>query len=121
MAPCYQYRKAKHHNRNELASEIMATKNSYKAMWLGKRITTPNREWEDTKLGIMEQMLRHKLDQCVMFRDLLKFTGLHHLAENSWDRYWGTASKFCGDQVWYRNFPGSNNLGKLLEKIRSSV
>lgn len=121
LEQCFQYHKAIHHNRNELASDIMKTKDPYTAMSLGKSITNIDRDWENTRLGIMELMLRHKLDQCTTFRELLRFTGQHHLAENSWNRFWGTGSSFCGDQVWYGNFPGANNLGRLLETVRCSI
>lgn len=118
---CYQYTRAIHHNRHQLASDIMANKDPYTAMSFGKLIEIEDQQWIEKKLGVMEMMLRHKVDQCKLFRDLLKFTGTHHLAENSWNRFWGTGSKFCGDQVWFGNFPGSNHLGRLLSKVRSSV
>lgn len=121
LEQCYQYHRAVHHNRTQLAALILATNDPYKAMYHGKSIVWEDRDWEAKKLGTMEMMLRHKADQSAMFRDLLKFTGDHKLAENSWNYFWGTGCGFLSDQVWIGNFRGGNHLGRLLQRVRSSV
>lgn len=120
LEQCYQFHRATHHNRTELAALILQSNDPYTAMYHGKSIRD-NKEWDRIKLGIMEQMLQHKADQCLMFRELLRFTGQHNLAENSWNFYWGTGCGFCGDAVWYGIFRGANHLGRLLMKIRPGI
>lgn len=68
-------------------------------------------DWDDIKLGIMEELLREK------FRDkdlaqMLMDTGTEILVEgNNWgDTYWGV----CRGE-------GRNHLGKLLMKIREEL
>lgn len=121
LEQCYQYHRAIHHQRTQLAALILATNDPYKAMYHGKSIVWENRDWEAKKLGTMEMMLKHKAEQSEMFRDLLKFTGNHKLAENSWNYFWGTGCGFLSDQVWVGNFRGGNHLGRLLERVRSSI
>lgn len=121
LEQCYQYHRAIHHNRSQLATLILSTNDPYKAMYHGKAIIWEDRDWETKKLPTMEQMIRHKADQVPIFRDLLKFTGSHRLAENSWNYFWGTGCAFLSDQVWIGNFRGGNHHGRLLDRVRSSI
>lgn len=120
LEQCYQYHRATHHKRTELAALILQSNYSYTAMYHGKSIRD-NREWDAMKLDVMEKMLKHKAEQCPMFRDLLRFTGVHNLAENSWNPCWGTGCGFCDERVWFGNFRGANHLGRLLMKIRPHI
>lgn len=121
LEQCYQYNRAIHHNRPELANLILSTNDPYKAMYHSKSIIWEDRNWENTKLSIMEQMIRFKADQVPIFRDLLKFTGTHKLVENSWHFFWGTGCGFLANQVWAGNYRGGNHHGRLLEKVRGSI
>lgn len=117
LEQCYQYQRAIHHNRSQLASLILGTNHPYKAMYHGKSIVWEDRDWENKKLTVMEQMIRHKADQVPIFCDPLKFTGSHNLAENSWNYFWGTGCCFLLDQVSIGNFRGGNHHGRLLQKV----
>lgn len=121
LEQCYQYQSAIHHQRLELAGLILNTNDQYQSMYHAKSVVLENREWENKKLGVMELMLRHKADQSPIFRDLLKFTGSHQLAEKSSNYLWGTGCGFLSDQVWMGNFRCGNHLGRLLEKVRGSI
>lgn len=65
-------------------------------------------DWDQIKLHVMEQGLKHKFSQ-PRFKALLLSTGTTELVErNTWnDKFWGV----CNGQ-------GLNNLGVLLMKIR---
>ena len=84
-----------------------------KARRMGRAIHADNfrRDWEDVKVGIMEQLLADKFSD-PMLRKLLLDTGSAHLEEgNNWgDRFWGTV-----------NGEGLNNLGKLLMQLRENL
>lgn len=73
-------------------------------------------DWEEIKIGIMEDLLRQKFTGRYQFRNMLKSTGNAELIEgNTWgDKFWGA--------VWDNNeWVGENNLGKLLMKIRDEI
>lgn len=66
-------------------------------------------DWDQVKLGIMENLVRLKFMRCAELKIRLIETGDSELIEgNSWgDRYWGV----CKGR-------GENHLGKILMKIR---
>jgi ribA/ribD-fused uncharacterized protein len=69
-------------------------------------------DWSETKLVVMEQILRAKLaQQPYVMKKLLESKG-RTLVEDSWrDAYWG----------WGPNKDGENHLGKLWMKIRDEL
>lgn len=81
------------------------------AKFLGKRIKL-REDWEDVKLGIMEEIVRAKFTQNDFLKDKLIATGDRKLIEtNKWnDKFWGV-SRVTGE--------GENHLGKILMKIRN--
>lgn len=68
-------------------------------------------DWDEIKLGVMENLLRQKFASEPL-RSMLLATGNQELVEgNNWgDRFWGR----CGGE-------GENHLGELLMKIRSDL
>lgn len=70
-------------------------------------------DWEQVKLGIMEELLRKKFAWPDLRQDLID-TGDHELIEGNWwgDKFWG---------VDLKTNQGKNHLGKLLMKIRSEL
>lgn len=118
---CYQYLRAIHHKDYDTANSILRKDDPYAAMTLGKRITNENNEWFNKKLGVMRLILRHKAEQCELFREVLRSTGNHRLAENSWSPFWGTGCAFCIMHVWNGTFRGANHLGRLLEQTRDYI
>lgn len=73
----------------------------------GRKVTLRN-DWEDIKINVMEQCLRHKFAEPILQKMLLS-TGNQDLIEgNGWgDTFWGVC-----------NGEGRNELGKLLMKLR---
>ena len=67
--------------------------------------------WEQTKLQVMEKLVRRKFQHKHLLRMLLE-TGTHELVEGNWwnDTFWGV----CGGV-------GENHLGKILMNIRTEA
>lgn len=76
----------------------------------GQRVSL-RRDWEQAKLGIMEELLRQKFTR-EPERSALLSTGEAELIEGNWwgDTYWGVCKGV-----------GENHLGKLLMKIRAEL
>jgi ribA/ribD-fused uncharacterized protein len=92
-----------------LRREIREAPDARAAKKLSKKIKkTLRQDWDDVKLGIMEDLLRQKF-QDPDLRKALELTRPHVLEETNWwgDRYWGVCRGV-----------GENHLGKLLMKIR---
>lgn len=69
-------------------------------------------DWEQVKVGIMEQLVRLKFTTHADLRDQLLATGDAELIEGNWwkDTFWGV----CRGQ-------GRNELGKILMKVRAEL
>lgn len=69
-------------------------------------------DWDDVKVGVMEEILRAKLAQHEYVRRKLLQTGDREIVENSWrDSFWG----------WGPNKDGRNELGKLWMRLREEL
>lgn len=70
------------------------------------------KDWEEVKLGIMEEIIREKFKYDPELTKMLLETGDKELIEgNNWnDTFWGV----CKDK-------GENHLGKILMKIREEL
>lgn len=69
-------------------------------------------DWKEKKLAIMEDILRHKLDQHPYIHEVLMSTGNKRLVEtNDNDEFWG----------WGKNHDGQNHLGRLWMKLREEL
>ena len=71
-------------------------------------------DWEDVKLGIMEELVRAKFTQNLDLKEKLLSTGERKILEgNSWhDTFWGVDEK---------SWQGENHLGKILMKVRGEL
>lgn len=116
----YQHQRALHHNLLPLARDLLAQHNPYDIFNDAKEITD-NKEWLDKRLPLMERLIRHKFEQVPVFADLLRMTGSHVLVENTFNLFWGSGCPFKSPLVWTSAFPGQNHLGRILERVRSSV
>jgi hypothetical protein len=81
-----------------------------KAKKLGMKVKL-RLDWEQVKLGVMEDLLRQKFSNDLLKAQLLA-TGTQELVEgNDWgDRFWGVCEGV-----------GENHLGKILMKIRAEL
>lgn len=113
----YQHVKAMHCKDPAIAHTVLKEISPYDAMAAGKRVKiTP--DWHSKQITIMEEILRAKLEQVPVFADELRATANHRLIENTRSAFWGSGTTYNSDSIFSNNYPGSNQLGKLLEKIR---
>lgn len=77
---------------------------------LGRNVTFRS-DWDEIKLGVMEDLVRQKFQQPYLAEKLLA-TGDQELVEGNWwgDRFWGV----CKGE-------GENHLGRILMKIRGEL
>lgn len=87
---------------------------------LGEKIPTCD-EWEQKKLKVMKSILVRKFEQNKDLREKLINTGTKPLLECTTDLFWGTG-RVIYSQNWNdcTEYPGQNNLGKILESIREN-
>jgi ribA/ribD-fused uncharacterized protein len=97
----------------KLAARIHASLSAHVAFKLaqGNAHKAPA-DWEDIKLGIMEDIVRHKLRQHPYVRYKLRQTGKRMIVEDSFrDSFWGRGP----------NKKGRNELGKIWMKLRDEL
>lgn len=75
-------------------------------------------DWEDVKIGVMEDVVRQKFTKHQDLKEMLLATGDAYLEEtNYWhDCFWGVCT--CNGP---KCKTGANNLGKILMKIREEI
>ena len=71
-------------------------------------------DWEDVKVGIMEELVRYKFNSDNQLAQKLIETFPAMLVEGNWwgDRFWGVCRK---------NHAGQNHLGRILMKVREEL
>ncbi len=97
----------------ESERRVFAGCSSDKAALKGKDIIPPP-DWEETRLEIMESIIRAKFEQNPILMRRLKETGTRLLVNgnNKQETYWG---------VDLYSWQGENNLGQILMKIRKGL
>ena len=97
----------------ELANRIAAAASAHDAFKLAKaNADKAPANWEDIKLGIMEEIVRTKLSQHYYIQQKLLQTGEADIIEDSpKDSYWG----------WGQDRRGRNELGKIWMKLRAEL
>ena len=115
----YQACKAQCAENPGMARAIQAASNAVRAKTLAKHIEMSGRqrnEWEQSKIGLMKELLTEKEKQCTEFRENLH-DGCKYI-ETTTDRFWG-----CGiDSLEYhlkrpQFYPGLNILGALITTL----
>lgn len=97
----------------KIANEIANSFSAYEAQKIAHaNIEKQNPYWDDIKVGIMEDLLRLKLDQNAYVKTKLLQTKDYLICEDSpKDDFWGIGP----------NRDGQNQLGKLWMKLREEV
>ena len=117
----YQHTKAKTLGFNDTAVKILNASTARDAKIISKDI--PDDEaWDIVKVDVMTDLLKIKLDSCPEFKEAIIQTGDSVLAEATGDLFW--ASGLSPDLTictWPSNYPGRNELGKLMMELRSLV
>ena len=71
-------------------------------------------DWNEVRLGIMEDLVRQKFEHSILQNRLLSTAPGMLIEGNYWhDQFWGDCN--C---VKHKDIPGENNLGKILMKVR---
>jgi ribA/ribD-fused uncharacterized protein len=97
----------------ELAEQIRNAMSAHDAYKLAKANSdkAPN-DWDDIKVGIMEEIVRCKLEQHHYIQEKLRQTGDVLIVEDSpKDDFWG----------WGPNRNGRNELGKIWMRLRKAM
>ena len=99
--------------RTEEEKQLFTTLRPSDAKKKGRRVDL-RPDWEEVKVGIMEEIVRAKFTQNELLRQQLLATGDAILEEgNTWnDTFWG---------VHLSNGQGENHLGRILMKVRQEL
>ncbi len=97
----------------DLAEQIYCSKSAHEAYKIAKgNADKAPEDWHDKKTEIMEDIVRHKLEQHPYVRHKLIQTGNRKIVEDSpKDDFWG----------WGRDKKGKNELGKIWMKLREEI
>ena len=114
---------------SKLVHSIGTAPTAGKAKFLSRSIPTDDAAllaaWNDRKVAIMEELLQLKLASCAAFRKRLRATGGALLAEAlptaGVDHFWSTYLDPATTLAVKGRFPGSNMMGQLLMKLRSTM
>lgn len=118
----YQYSKAVICGRDDIANAIMQCSDPKKIKHHGDRADV-KKEWEDQKVNVMKCVVMGKFLQNGFIREKLLNTGSMPLFECTSNTFWGTGWRIESPQ-WANaavNFPGNNQLGTILEEVRSLI
>ena len=117
----FQWKKAMTSNLTDLAKQIKDAQLPARAKNLGARIPY-NPIWEGIKDDEMEKILWEKHSQHRDLGDeLCETEGLTLMEASPTDRHWGTGCLITDPAIENGNFPGRNELGKRLEKVRDRL
>jgi len=94
----------------------------YKAKWLGRKFRA-RPDWDEIKIGVMEDLVWLKFSMNPDLTKLLLDTGDEKIVEGQWrgtywahDNFWGNCE--CDACV---NIPGRNHLGRILMGVRERL
>lgn len=98
---------------SEISEEIRQCRSPIEAFTLANSKTAlEDPDWADKKLGIMEEILRQKIEQHSIVKEKLIQTKDKLIIEmNDDDSFWG----------WGSDHKGQNHLGKLWMKLRDEI
>ena len=111
---------ARHHDRQDLISDIIKAKDGYDAKRIAKRIKIDD-SWEEAKVKVMKTVIALKFDQNDSLRDrLLNLKGYLYEATKgdtvSCGMVLSQLNEICKDKI-----PGKNILGDLLCEYRDNI
>ena len=95
---------------DEVYNKIISSYSADEALRIARKYKALQRpDWDNIKVGIMEQLLRNKLEQNPYVKKKLPQTGNYTIVEDSTkDDFWG----------WGKDRTGQNQLGKIWIKLR---
>lgn len=95
----------------EIREKVRTLNTPNKAKQAGKSMKL-RPDWENVKLGIMENLVRQKFTKHITMKANLLATGDDELVEGNWwgDRFWGVCKG-----------SGLNHLGRILMRVREEL
>ena len=118
----YQAEKARKCGRPDLVPKIVGAKNAFQAKQASKDIAC-DKKWEEQNVHLMEQIVAAKVESVPEVKAYLINTGSRPIAEAvPFSTFWGTglareATLATDKSRW----PGQNEMGRVLEKIRADL
>ena len=110
--------------KEELAADIKSAKHAGIVKRISKGIASDEDRflWEKENVGLMEELLEAKANQCEDFKALLLHNREKIFAEATFRKFWGTgASEFVSANTDPEYWPGQNMLGCLLNDLRDNL
>ena len=106
----YQYHKCISLSNRTAATDVLRAPTPLEAKKIGDNLRS-SEDWEDSKQGVMYEILRSKSRQCPEFLQALNDSQHRTLIEDTPNAYWGRG----------RDSQGLNMLGRLLMTLRSEL
>lgn len=112
MTSEHAYQEAKFEDE-EIINQIHMARSAYDSKKIAKaNIESVRKDWGSIKISVMEDILRHKVEQHPYIKEKLLNSGVRDLIEDSHkDAFWGRGL----------DYKGQNQLGKAWMKIREEL
>ena len=118
----YQAEKARKCGRPDLVPKIVEAKSAFQAKKASKEIAC-DKKWEEQNVDLMEQIVAAKIESVPEVKAYLVNTGSRPIAEAvPFSSFWGTGLAREATLATDRSrWPGRNQMGSVLEKIRADL
>ena len=116
----FQFKRAKRHNRSDLAEKIYLSRDAYEIRQLGAE-AGKSEEWRKLEQDVMYAAMLRKFKQNPELMQKLLDTGDMILVEATPDKTWGAGVSLTSKALKKGEFPGENRQGKLLMKARDKL
>ncbi len=118
-----QWRFLKYTGFDELANEVLLSDTPEEAKEIASRVPIHlRRDWNSLKLVAMRDILHAKADYCQQFRNELLNSAGKHLVESTRDLFWSSGLSPKDSSTTHPSYyPGRNQLGRVLELVRSEL
>ena len=108
--------------RDDLAEEVIMAKSPHDAKKIASSIQSDHTNWHKIKYGVMEKVLRAKIECSDEFRSELLSTDDKLLIEAREDLWWGSGLSYRMTTTTNPKYhPGHSWLGEILMKIRGDL
>lgn len=116
----YQFTRATFLGKHDSAYEIKVAKRPQAAKREGAKLLS-TREWDNTKVKTMREIIFSKFAQNPNLQQPLIATGERPLLEATYDSFWGCGLPLSARKLKQGDWHGRNQLGLLLVECRSEI
>lgn len=116
----YQFTRAIFLGKQDTAYDIRVAKHPQIAKREGAKLLS-NREWDNTKVKTMREIVFSKFAQNPNLQPLLLATGDRPLLEATYDSFWGCDLPLSARKLKQGDWHGRNQLGLLLVECRAEI